>query len=364
MTAPAGPLTDIAGEPLDEYCCVLSMGTGHGYYIPTRKLLEYIRSQDNWDTRYLGSDMGLESFQVSREKEDEIRKSRRKVPAFTVEQITYHGYHGRTPGGSIHISFIPENLSTSWDLGIGSTTRPVPVTRGEGENQVTQYFPSKTLVKTMTNLGWSWDTNPNSQREPDLFLPPEGPDPLGTLMDSAEPVMVDPGRDGNRISLAEYLATSNKEIRLSGFERIQVVDGQAVGLIVDRDLPLRKTGPADADGVPLHEYCHLKYVGEEPDEIEPDPDDYYNHDEMDEDGHPLPVMEYGFFVKTATVVKHIQENPTRWADRLGRLKNGRIDLPERYESAAESITGPVLPSHGNFLKMSFKPEHPHNREDS
>ena len=108
----------------------------------------------------------------------------------------------------------------------------------------------------------------------------------------------------------------------------------------------------------MHEYCYLKYVGEEPDEVYPDPDDYLAESDFDEDGNICPTYEYGFFVRTETVLDHIRSNPDSWPDSLHQLKSGRIDLPERYKSAAERIEGPLHESHGNSLKTSFSPEHP------
>ena len=114
------------------------------------------------------------------------------------------------------------------------------MTRIDSGNKTTEYYPEKELVQAMKEQGWKWDVNPDSDRNPNIFLPPEGPDPMKALLDSVRPMMVDPMRDLNPIPLSQYLDAGEKKVSVFSFENIQIEDGQATGLILSSELLSRK----------------------------------------------------------------------------------------------------------------------------
>ena len=117
----AEPIRDIAGNILAEYCHVRVMSpAGDSFYVPTEKLVQYIRAHDNWDARSYVPSTVVESLRVSQEKAEEIRKNN----SLKTESINYHDSHMRDSEYKVSISFVPENLNTQGDLEINPT--PVP----------------------------------------------------------------------------------------------------------------------------------------------------------------------------------------------------------------------------------------------
>ena len=187
----------------------------------------------------------------------------------------------------------------------------------------------------MQDQGWVTKVNiENSDEEdqPYAFVPPENGqgNHAKKLLESLSPTLVDPKGNGEKIPLSEYISHSKKDIEICGVSRFQIEGDKVTGLIIDGELPRQTTELKDARGRNLLEYCFLEHVGETPDEIELDPEDCYNNDEMDEDGHPYPEIKYGFFVKTETVLEEINKDPD-WRENLHKLKAQRIHLPDRQE---------------------------------